>query len=110
MSDTRTCELCGQPFHRSTKRGSQGIEAFSKRRFCSPRCASHGTAQERAAAEERRRQQTIEDFEWIAGTDRPERIAARLGYASLHNLERNLYRWGRPDLARQLMHSNEVSA
>ena len=47
----------------------------------------------------RRRDQVIEDVEWIAGFDHPDNIARRLGYSSEHSLTAQLQHWGRHDLA-----------
>lgn len=44
----------------------------------------------------------IEDAEWLLGTDHPERIAQRLGYATVDTLRTTLRRNGRDDLAQQL--------
>lgn len=46
-----------------------------------------------------RRDQVIEDVEWIAGYDHPDNIARRLGYSSEHSLTAQLQHWGRHDLA-----------
>ena len=49
-----------------------------------------------AAAQERLR--IIEDAEWIVGTDHPEHIARRVGFATTKQLYDALRRWGRHDL------------
>jgi hypothetical protein len=46
--------------------------------------------------------QVIENLEWIIGTDSPEHVAHRLGYGNARNLERQLRRWGRNDLANRI--------
>ena len=51
--------------------------------------------------------QMIEDLEWILGTDHPESIARRLGYASADALITSLRRAGRDDLADRLMRANQ---
>jgi hypothetical protein len=48
------------------------------------------------------RDETLEDVEWIIGTDAPDRIARRLGYERPESLIRSLARWGRHDLASRL--------
>ena len=49
-----------------------------------------------------RRDQVIEDCEWLAGTDHPDNIARRLGYSSEHSLTAQLQHWGRHDLAARI--------
>ena len=49
-----------------------------------------------------RRDQVIEDCEWLAGTDHPDNIARRLGYSSEHSLTAQLQRWGQCDLVARL--------
>ena len=49
-----------------------------------------------------RRDQVIEDCEWVAGTDHPDNIARRLGYSSEHSLTAQLQHWGQRDLAARL--------
>ena len=49
-----------------------------------------------------RRERILEDLTWLVGTDTPDRIATRLGYATPNNLATMLRRWGYPDLANQL--------
>ena len=51
---------------------------------------------------ERRLAELVEDVEWLAGTDRPDLIAARVGVPSLGALEARLRRAGRADLWRKL--------
>ena len=46
-----------------------------------------------------RREQVIEDVEWIAGFDHPDNIARRLGYRNGVSLVTQLQYWGRHDLA-----------
>ena len=49
-----------------------------------------------------RRDQVIEDCEWLAGYDHPDDIARRLGYSSEHSLIAQLQHWGRHDLVARL--------
>lgn len=49
-----------------------------------------------------RRDQVIEDCEWLAGYDHPDNIARRLGYSSEHSLTAQLQHWGRHDLAARI--------
>ena len=49
-----------------------------------------------------RRDQVIEDCEWLAGTDHPDNIARRLGYRSGDSLTKQLWNWGQRDLAARL--------
>lgn len=49
-----------------------------------------------------RRDQVIEDVEWVAGTDHPDNIARRLGYSSEHSLTAQLQHWGQRDLVARL--------
>jgi hypothetical protein len=113
----RTCEHCGQTFER---RPNQEAWQFNRQRFCGNSCsarwkvahtthASTGNLDGLRAALETlaaKREQTLEDLEWIIGTDSPENVAHRLGYASVKSLERVLHRWGRPDLASRLQAVN----
>jgi hypothetical protein len=92
----RECEECSRTFARTRGESNQH---WAMRRFCGRSCSGSWSA--RRAAEQRRAAQ-IEDLEWIVGTDSPEHIARRLGYASVSNLERVLHRWGRHDLANRL--------
>jgi len=46
-----------------------------------------------------RRDYIIGEVEHLTGSDWPERIADRLGYANTAALHMALLRWGRPDLA-----------
>ena len=50
----------------------------------------------------RRRDQVIEDCEWLAGTDHPDNIARRLGYRDSDSLTKQLWNWGQRDLAVRL--------
>ena len=50
----------------------------------------------------RRRDQVIEDCEWLAGTDHPDNIARRLGYSDGNSLRKQLWNWGQRDLAARL--------
>ena len=50
----------------------------------------------------RRRDQVIEDCEWLAGTDHPDNIARRLGYSDGDSLTKQLWNWGQRDLAARL--------
>ena len=49
-----------------------------------------------------RRDQVIEDCEWLAGTDHPDNIARRLGYSNGDSLTKQLWNWGQRDLAARL--------
>ena len=49
-----------------------------------------------------RRDQAIEDVEWVAGTDHPDNLARRLGYKSGVSLVTQLQHWRRYDLAARL--------
>ena len=49
-----------------------------------------------------RRDQVIEDYEWLAGTDHPDNIARRLGYRNGDSLTKQLWNWGQRDLAARL--------
>ena len=53
-------------------------------------------------------QSVIEDMEWLAGTDTPERIATRLGFASWPTLEQLLWRHSRQDLAAAIRARREL--
>ena len=50
----------------------------------------------------RRRDQVIEDVEWVAGTDHPDNLARRLGYKSGVSLVTQLQHWRRYDLAERV--------
>ena len=45
-----------------------------------------------------KRDRVIEDAEWIAGTDHPDSIAIRCGFANTDTFYDALRRWGRQDL------------
>ena len=49
-----------------------------------------------------RREQVIEDIEWVAGFDHPDSLAERLGYKSAKTLTTQLQHWGRYDLAERV--------
>ena len=49
-----------------------------------------------------RRDQVIEDCEWLAGTDHPDNIARRLGYRNGDSLTKQLWNWSQRDLAARL--------
>ena len=49
-----------------------------------------------------RRDQVIEDCEWLAGTDHPDNIARRLGYCNGDSLTNRLWSWSQRDLAARL--------
>ena len=49
-----------------------------------------------------RRDLVLEDCEWLAGTDRPDNIARRLGYRNGDSLRKQLWNWGQRDLAARL--------
>ena len=100
----KPCAECGQKFARHI---DEPESKFARRACCGKSCATarqHKAAAAHAAEVfDPRRQATLEDLEWIIGTDNPDRIAGRLGYASADNLVRVLYRWGRPDLVARLV-------
>lgn len=52
----------------------------------------------------------VENVEWLIGTDKPERIAVRVGYPRLGDLAKALRRWGRDDLAIRLMRPEVASS
>lgn len=91
----KTCVWCGATFAPQVR---ESRNQFERREICSRPCAAAKGGASRAEAAERERLAKIEDAEWIAGTDSPERIAARLGYHSVEAMERSFYRWGRSDL------------
>lgn len=88
----KTCEHCGNQYARTPDESQQH---WRTRRYCGRSCAGKAA---RAKQVQAARNQRIEDVEWIIGTDSPESVARRLGYANADNLSRLLYRWGRPDL------------
>ena len=45
-----------------------------------------------------RRDQVVEDVEWLAGYDHPDNIARRLGYRNGDSLTKQLWNWGQRDL------------
>ena len=92
----RTCQQCGNQYARTRDESQQHWKA---RKFCGRSCAGASAQQAQAAAKRVRR---IEDVEWLLGTDSPESIARRLGYANERNLVDLLRRWGRPDLAARM--------
>ena len=47
----------------------------------------------------RRRDLVLEEVRFLAGTDHPDRLAARLGYRNGISLVTQLQHWGRHDLA-----------
>ena len=49
-----------------------------------------------------RRDQVIEDCEWLASYDHPDNIARRLGYRNGNSLTKQLWNWGQRDLAARL--------
>lgn len=53
--------------------------------------------------------QTVEDLEWIIGTDHPDNILARIGYRSYDSLFRTLRRNGRDDLIDRLLHEKAIA-
>ena len=99
MTTTRHCPVCEHPL---TRHDNERESAFKVRVFCSPSCASKAGSEARAASAAAERQSLIEDLEWIIGTDSPQHVAQRLGYANADNLWRVLCRWGRHDLAARL--------
>ena len=50
---------------------------------------------------EERRRYVIEEAQHLLGSDWPENIARRLGYADAASLNASLMKWGRRDLARK---------
>lgn len=92
----RTCEWCGNQFARTR---AESPAHWRARKFCGRSCAgSSARVRQMNAARSAR----IEDLEWIIGTDSPQNVAHRLGYASLPNLLTVLRRWGRNDLSERL--------
>ena len=77
-------------------------------------CGLHYSRMARGAdllAPPRARKQTrrvLEDAEWLAGTDTPERIATRLGFTSWPALQQLLWRHGRQDLAAAISARREL--
>ena len=49
-----------------------------------------------------RRDLVLEEVRFLAGTDHPDRLAARLGYRNGISLVTQLQHWGRHDLAARL--------
>lgn len=86
-----TCQQCGAPI---TRRSDESPAQYARRRVCSRACA--------AASRHRGRTVVVEDLQWIIGTDHPDRVARRLGYANAHSLARVLHKWGMTELARRL--------
>lgn len=104
----KACEECGELLERK-KHDSPA--KYAERRFCGLRCAGKVNARVSTAKHAAKVAELIEDLEWVAGTDHPERLAQRLGYSSAQVLSRSLYRWGRADLARLLdPHESEAQA
>jgi hypothetical protein len=56
------------------------------------------------------REHVVGEVEWLLGTDRPARIARRLGYRSCEALAKRLQRSGRPDLASHFYTDKVVAA
>ena len=96
LTDARTCEVCGATYTRA--KNTSHVQ-HAKSRYCSRACACKAAS---AAKDAARREAVIEDLEVIIGTDAPDRIAARLGYANADGLVKALRRWGRDDLAAHL--------
>ena len=94
-TQTKNCEQCGEVTTRRRSASGQ-IEpgpTWRKRRFCSPRCAGKDKQQPFL--------ETISELEHIIGTDNPESIAKRLGYAEPKSLLKALRRAGRYDLSQR---------
>jgi hypothetical protein len=97
-----TCQHCHQPIPR---RPNDSVATWHTRRYCNRACQV--AEQRRALADHRAH--IIGEVEFLHGTDYPDAIARRLGYANADNLANLLYRWGRADVARRLGRS-EVAA
>ncbi|MCT2990952.1 hypothetical protein [Propionibacterium freudenreichii] len=55
-----------------------------------------------------RRQEVIEAVEKLVWVDRADEIAAELGYSSRYGLQQSLRKWGRRDLADQIVRTRET--
>ncbi len=101
----RTCRMCGNQFARTR---AESPAHWRRRKFCGRSCAGSHAAMKQAAD---KRASRIEDVEWLLGTDAPDNIAHRLGYADLDVLLDLLRRWDRADLATRLIRErNRVAA
>lgn len=92
----RACKGCPNTL---TRRHDESWARFDAREYCSSGCAGRANGLAGAAA---RREQKLEDAEWIIGTDSAENVAVRLGYKDVANLAQVLKRWGRTDLVERL--------
>ena len=102
MVAARTCagKDCENPL---VKRHNESAARFEARIYCGRSCASKGKAQEgRERVRAERRKYLIGEVEFLVGTDTPDSLARRLGYANLDNLADALIKWGRRDLAAKL--------
>lgn len=101
----RTCRQCGNQYARTR---DESKHHWQVRKFCGRTCMGIAA---RRAREADKRTQRIEDVEWLLGTDRPDNIARRLGYADLASLTKVLRRWDRNDLVARLnRHAESVAA
>lgn len=57
-----------------------------------------------------RRDQVIEDCEWLAGYDHPDNIARRLGYRNGDSLTKQLWNWGQRDLGGRLTRGYRIDS
>jgi len=95
-NETRTCHGCPNPIRR---RHDESWARYEARNYCSSGCAGRANG---LAGAQARREQKLEDAEWIIGTDSAENVATRLGYKDVANLVQVLKRWGRTDLVERL--------
>lgn len=96
--DTKPCQNvdCEK---RCVRRKKEPEQLWSKRKYCSAGCAN--------SRWKVRHDHMIGEVEWIIGTDHPESIARRVGYAHAKDLVTLLREKGRPDLGDKL--SRELS-
>jgi len=94
---TKTCAspTCHAPMER---RGDESADNWAKRRYCGRVCASIARRRTRTFTASQKLQSVIEEVDWLRGTDTPQNVAARLGYATA-TLNRVLADAGRGDLA-----------
>lgn len=100
----RTCRQCGNQYARTRDESKAHWQA---RKFCGRSCAGVAARLKQVKG---KREERIEDVEWLLGTDSPDNIAARLGYKDAANLATLLRRWDRPDLAARLARDPELVA
>ena len=108
MVAARTCagKDCENPL---IKRHNESAARFEARIYCGRSCASKGKAHEgRQKARASRREYLISEVEFLVGTDAPDSLARRLGYAHADSLARALQNWGRDDLAEKLSWGREA--